>query len=113
MTKDPLIFLEHILESIDLIEKYLNGVDEEMFHLSMEKQDLVVRRIEIIGEATKNIPYEFKNTYPDIPWKDMAGMRDVMIHQYFGIDYNIVWKTATQKLPLLKKQIERIIQEIS
>lgn len=113
MKKDPLVFLEHILESIDRIEQYLHNVDEETFHVSGGIQDQVVRRIEIIGEATKNLPREFREQYPEVPWKDMAGMRDVIAHQYFDINYNRVWDTATELLPPLKKQIELIIQEVN
>ncbi len=110
MIKEPTIFLTHILESINLLEKYLEGVTEDEFHASTEKQDLAVRRIEIIGEAAKNIPDAFKSQYPDIPWKKMAGMRDVLIHQYFGINMNRVWETATQFTPPLKAQIQKILQ---
>ena|SRR5258706_12776608 len=109
MKKDTTIFLNHILESIKLIEAYLKGVTEEYFHMSIEKQDLVVRRLEIIGEATKNIPANFREKHTDIPWRKMAGMRDKISHQYFGIDYGIVWDTATNILPPLKKQIETLL----
>ncbi|HVF69221.1 MAG TPA: DUF86 domain-containing protein [Xanthomonadales bacterium] len=110
MKKDITIFLNHILESITLIEKYIDGVKEDQFHMSTEKQDLAVRRLEIIGEATKNLPTEFREKYPDIPWKQMAGMRDKISHQYFDIDYNIVWDTVKNMLPPLKKQIEEILR---
>lgn len=109
MTKDPAIFLNHILDSINAIERYLSGVTEEHFYSSEEKQDLVVRRLEIIGEATKNIPSEFRVKNPEIPWKRMAGMRDIVIHQYYNVDYKIVWDTVTNFLPLLKKQIKKLI----
>jgi uncharacterized protein with HEPN domain len=81
MKKEPMIFLTHILESINLIEIYLRGVTEEYFYESIEKQDLVVRRLEIIGEAAKNLPDEFRKKHSDIPWKRMAGIRDIIIHQ--------------------------------
>ena len=113
MKKDPVVFLKHILESINLIETYLRGVTEENFHTSIEKQDLVVRRLEIIGEAVKNLPFDFRKKYPEIPWKDMAGMRDIIIHQYFGINYYRVWDTVVNLLPLLKKQVEELLQENS
>lgn len=109
MKKDPAIFLHHILESIELIEKYLEGITEEQFHKSTEKQDLVVRRLEIIGEAAKNLPLEFRQKYPEIPWKDMAGMRDIIAHQYFGINFNRVWDTVKNLLPPLKEQIKNLI----
>lgn len=113
MRKEPIVFLTHILESINLIEIYLQGVTEEYFHVSVEKQDLVVRRLEIIGEATKNLPNEFRKKHSEIPWKKMAGLRDVIIHEYFGIEYNIIWDTVVNLLPILKKQIEQLVQEYS
>ncbi|HEY4032533.1 MAG TPA: DUF86 domain-containing protein [Ktedonobacteraceae bacterium] len=113
MKKEPIVFLTHSLESINLIEMYVRGVTEEYFHTSIEKQDLVVRRLEIIGEATKNLPDEFRKKHSDIPWKRMAGLRDVIIHQYFGIEYNIIWDTVVSLLPILKKQIEQLIQDYS
>ena len=111
MKKDPTIYLNHILESINLLEKYLKGVTGQQFHNSEEKQDLATRRIEIIGEAAKNLPDEFKKQNPAIPWKRMAGMRDILIHQYDDIDYIIVWETATLFIPPLKKQIIEILQK--
>lgn len=109
MRKDPGIFLKHILESIDAIEEYLEQVDEEEFYTSRQKQDLIIRRLEIIGEAAKNIPEDFRKQHNAIPWKKMAGMRDVIIHQYFGINYKIVWDTVVNTLPLLKKEIAQLL----
>lgn len=108
MKKDPKIFLAHILKSIDLLEKYLQGVSEDEFYTSDEKQDLAARRIEIIGEATKNIPEELRRQFADIPWKRMAGMRDILIHQYDDVNEKILWKTATQFIPQIKRQIKEI-----
>ena len=113
MMKEPIIFLTHILEPINFIEVYLQGVTEEHFHASIEKQDLVLRRLEIIGEATKNLPDEFRERHSDIPWKSIAGLRDVIVHQYFGINFNRIWETVVNLLPILKKQIEQLIQEYS
>jgi uncharacterized protein with HEPN domain len=101
------------MESINLIEIYMQGVTEEYFHTSIEKQDLVVRRLEIIGEATKNLPTEFRKKHSHIPWKKIAGLKDVIIHQYFGIEYNIIWDTVVNLLPILKKQVEQLIREYS
>lgn len=111
MKRDPLLFIDDILESINLINEYLQGVTEEQFHVSIEKQDSIVRRIEIIGEATKNLPDDFKEKYPETPWKDMAGMRDKIIHQYFGINFMTVWDTAKNMLPPLKVQIEEVLKD--
>lgn len=109
MKKDPQVYLAHILHSIQVIEKYLNGITREVFLDSEEKQDLITRRLEIIGEASRQIPEEFKKEHPEIPWRDIGDMRNVLIHTYFEVDYIIVWKTATELLPVLKKQIESLI----
>lgn len=109
MKKDSQAYIQHILQSISLIERYIDGVTQEEFLKSEEKQDLVSRRLEIIGEAVKQIPEEFKLSHPEIPWRDIGDMRNVLIHVYFDIDYTIVWKTATELIPQLKQQIHDLI----
>ena len=93
------------------IETQMRGVTRKQFNDSELLQGFVERKLEIIGEATKRIPDDFKKQYPEIPWKDMAGMRDILIHQYTGVDEDIVWKTVIQKIPPLREQIEKILQE--
>jgi len=110
--KKPDIFLKHILESMEAIEKYLKEVTKDNFLHSTQIQDAVVRRLEIIGEATKNLPASFKNKYPHIPWRKIAGTRDIIVHEYFGLDLNLVWRITNKDLPELKENILKILKEI-
>ena len=112
MKKNINIFLEHILESISLIEEYTKDRKKSEFIKSKQLQDSVIKRIEIIGEAMKNIPHEFKDIHNKIPWKQIVGMRDILIHQYFGVDLNLTWEVIEKDLPELKKQINRIKKDL-
>lgn len=89
MIKDTRTFIEHLLDCIGLIEKYTKNKTEDDFSDSIQLQDSVIRRIEIIGEAVKNISDEIKGKYPEVPWKEIAGMQDILIHEYFGIDLEL------------------------
>lgn len=109
MTKDPKIFLNHILESIVEIEDHVRDIPEEEFSRDVKTQDAVVRRIEIIGEAVKNLSSDFKKKHPEVEWREVAGMRDKLIHHYFGIEMSIVWETSKKDLPKLKKQVSKIL----
>jgi uncharacterized protein with HEPN domain len=113
MKKDPLIFIGHVLECIDLIEKYTEGRTEGQFLEDYQLQDSVIRRIEIIGEAVKNIPDEIKSKYTDIEWKKIAGMRDVVVHDYLGIDMEMTWKVVIDDIPQLKKKILKLKEDLS
>lgn len=108
MKKDSIVFIEHILECIELIEEYTRGVTKEEFFKSKQLQDSVIRRIEVIGEAAKNIPQEIKDKYFQIPWKRISGMRDILIHEYWGIDLNLTWNIATQEMQYFKKHMLEI-----
>jgi len=109
--KNHKIFLQDILESIERIEQYTMGKTEDEFLDNCEKQDAIMKRLEVIGEAVKNIPKKIKEKYPDIPWKRIAGMRDVLIHEYFGVTMERVWNTAKNDIPKLKKQILELLEE--
>jgi uncharacterized protein with HEPN domain len=113
MQKDPNIFLTHILESIEWIEKEIKNPSKEKFIKNIPSQDIVIRRLEIIGEATKNLPGDFKEKYPDIPWKKISGLRDKLIHGYFGIDLELIWEIVKKDLPLFKQEVRKILKEHS
>ncbi|HBC46346.1 MAG TPA: hypothetical protein DEO84_02105 [candidate division Zixibacteria bacterium] len=108
MKKDASVLVEHILESIELIEQYLKGKSKIDFMGSTQLQDSVIRRIEIIGEAVRNIPDDIKSKYQDIRWKEISGMRDILIHKYFGLDLELTWEAAVKDIPDLKEKILRI-----
>lgn len=111
MNKDAVIFLKHILESINLIEKYTENITEEQFLQSVEKQDLVTRRLEIIGEAIRNLPEEFRDKHPQVSWNKAMATRNILIHHYFGINFKTVWDTVTISIPEFKKQIQKLLEE--
>lgn len=111
--KDETIFIEHIKEAIENIEEFTRGVTKNKFFKSKEKQYAVIRAIEIMGEATKNISTTFRNRYPDIPWTKIAGMRDRLIYHYFGVNLERVWEAVKRDFPTLKKQIKQILDKSS
>lgn len=112
MEKDLEIFLGHIRESIEEIENYTGGMLKKDFLKSRKTQDAVIKRIEIIGEAVKNLPRDFKERRREIPWREIAGMRDQLIHGYFGIDMNVVWKTVKKDIPDLKREIGELFENL-
>ena len=111
MKRDTCLFIDDILENIELIEKSVKKLSKEKFKLNRLIVDATIRRLEIIGEAVKNIPNALRVRYPEIPWKNIAGFRDVIIHGYFGIDLDLVWKIIKEDLIKLKKDIQRVSKE--
>jgi uncharacterized protein with HEPN domain len=106
--KNDLAYIEHILQSIEKIDTYTRDISNLDFNDNEMIQDAVIRNIEIIGEATKNISTKLTNSYPDIPWKAMAGMRDKLIHDYIGVDTEVVWETIKTDIPNLKSMLNEI-----
>lgn len=108
MSKDYRVLIAHILDCIEKIESYIKGASKNNFFESTQLQDAVMRRIEIIGEAVKHIPSKIKNEHSEIPWDEIAGMRDILIHEYFGVDLELTWKVAKEDIVELKNRILKI-----
>ena len=103
------VFLQHILQECEFLIENSRILSYEEFVNNPVFQRAFVRNLEVVGEAVKNLPTEFKSSYSHIPWKSIAGMRDVLIHEYFGIDYELVWKVVEESIPSLRKEILRIL----
>lgn len=100
--------LEDIKEAAKRIANYIGGMDYQAFLEDLKTQDAVVRNVEIIGEAVKKLPKSFTSNYPGIPWKEMAGTRDKLIHDYFGVNYDILWNIAKSELPGILVEIKKL-----
>jgi len=108
MSRDYRVFLDDILEAVGKIEEYTRGMSKEEFSRDSRTRDAVVRNLEIIGEAVKQLPEEVRARQADVEWKKIGGLRDILIHRYFGIDAEIIWDILANKLPLLKQQVSRL-----
>lgn len=105
------MILKDMLLSMDRIEEYLSNLDFRKFKMNYLDVDAIIRNFEIIGEASKKLDDKIKEKYPDVPWKEMYYLRNRVSHEYFGVDYEIIWDVATNYLPDNKNQIDQIIEK--
>ena len=111
MSRDYRLFLEDILESCTRIERYTQEISFDQFVKDDKTYDAVLRNLEIIGEAVKNLPEEFRDRYHQVEWRKLAGLRDIVAHEYFGVSDEIVWDIVQNKISLLRQEIEEIIRQ--
>jgi|SRR3989344_2012658 len=109
--KDPMVFVGHIRDAILDIESHLRGVPEKNFYGDVKTQDAVARKLMVIGEASKNVSLGFRKKHPHIDWEGQAGLRDVIVHDYFNLDLEVIWDIVIRLLPGLKTQVEKILVE--
>jgi uncharacterized protein with HEPN domain len=105
-------YLQDISNAMDAAEQFTQGASKKEFVEDLKTIYASTRAIEIIGEAAKNIPKSFRDKHPEIPWRDMAGMRDKLVHEYFGIDLNVLWNTIKQDLPHLRVLMSDVFREL-
>lgn len=108
--RESTLYLKDILTSVIRINDYIKGFTIENLTADFKTIDAVIRNLEIIGEAAKNLSKDLKEKYPEIPWRKMVSMRNKVVHEYFGVDVEILWKTAIEDLPPLKKQIKAVLK---
>ncbi len=109
--KDDALYLKHILDAIAKIESYI-AVGREEFAAQSHWQDAVIRQLEIIGEATKRLSAGLRVQYPEVPWRQIAGLRDVLIHDYMGVDIAAVWQITQKDLPPFKEHVQIMLREM-
>lgn len=109
MSRDHQVYLEDIVEAIQRVQSYSQGLSLEQFSKDPKTMDAVVRNLEIIGEAVKKIPEALRAQHPDVEWKKIAALRDILIHEYFGVGSEIIWDIVLQKLPGLLKKVQEIL----
>jgi len=113
MTRNADLYIKDILDNMGNAERFVEGMTRQEFSKDTKTAYAVTRCIEIIGEATKNVPAATRRKYPDIPWKQMAGMRDKVIHFYFGVNFERVWLVVKKDIPELKPRLKKVLDDIS
>jgi uncharacterized protein with HEPN domain len=109
MPRDYRVYLEDMREAVGKVQRYVEGLSFEAFALEEKTVDAVVRNLEILGEAAKQVPEVIRSAHPQVDWYRIAGLRDILIHQYFGVDLAIVWDVVQKKLPILVQQLDQIL----
>lgn len=112
MSRDPLLYLEEILGAADAVAAYISGFDYEAFRSDRKTQDAVLRNLVLIGEAVKQLPAELTSRHAAIEWRRIAGMRDMLVHQYFSTDLEIVWDAAAHRLPAVRVAVQAILDSL-
>lgn len=112
MKRDYKVYIQDIIDAIEKIQKFTEELTFEVFRADEKTVFAVIRALEVIGEAAKNVPQSLRAKHPSIPWKEMAGMRDKLIHEYFGVKYEVVWDTIKTELPQLKPIFEKLLGNI-
>ncbi len=112
MTRSVSLYVKDVIQNMLDAEEFIQGLSYEAFLSDKKTFNAVVRSIEVIGEAVKNIPDSVRSRYSDIPWKEMAGMRDKLIHFYFGVDKEAVWVTVKERIPTIRPIFEKILQDL-
>lgn len=111
-TRNCKLFVEDMLESMNKIERYTKGLTYDKFERNEIVVDAVIRNLEIVGEAAKNIPEDVREKYPDVPWTRMIGLRNIAVHEYFGVDLSIIWEIITKNLPETKPKIKEMLKSL-
>jgi uncharacterized protein with HEPN domain len=112
MNRDVNVYIEDIFESLNRVKEYSEGVSREEFFSDHQLQDAIIRRFEIVGEATKQVPDETRDKYPDLPWREMAGLRDVLIHQYSRVSMKRIWNIIENDLDDLIARFSKVVEAV-
>lgn len=112
MSRDPRLFLDDMITACEKIRRYVAGRTRDAFEKDEQAYDAVLKNLEVIGEASKRLPAAIKDAHPEILWRDISGLRDIVVHEYFGLDRDIVWDVVDQSVPILVAQLRDLADEI-